>query len=142
MIEFFRDSRFGGMLLKKTLLCLLCLVSLVCLLSGCAAVNAILGSDFSWTREGYYTDKNDNLLFVMASATEEYSGYYVGLMLNGENYGWYIPQQGDTLHGTLPSESSDQKLVVTLEEEGNDGLKLTVRNGMVYHFTPFAVEEE
>ncbi|MBQ7432651.1 MAG: hypothetical protein IJV50_04195 [Lachnospiraceae bacterium] len=98
--------------------------------------------DFVWSREGYFKDEEDNFLSVTRSDDTEYPGWYVGCMLGEDMYGWYIEQEGDTLHGNLVADYLDEDaFVVTVSEEGEDGLMLTVEDGTVYHFTPMEIEE-
>ncbi len=89
-----------------------------------------------WTREGYYTDGDDNLLFVTLSDDEDMPGWYVGCMLGDDTYGWFVEQVRDTLHGDLAGGEEDaEPFVVTISEEGEDGLLLEVEGGETYHLT-------
>ena len=52
--------------------------------------------------------------------------------------GLTIPQEGSTLHGNLYAwDESAEPLIVTVSEEGEDGLLLTMDGGESYHFTPW-----
>ena len=97
---------------KKSIAAFLTALSLcLLLLSGCGSTEAK-----EWTRTGYFSDENNNFLTVNPSDEEEYEGFYVGLMIDGNSFGWYLPQEGDSLHGTIPGdqdeEITDRKSVV------------------------------
>lgn len=92
-----------------------------------------------WTREGYFQDENENMLSVTWMEDVDEPGWYVGVVL-GEDWvedawGGTLPQEGNTLHGTLPSSGSKSDLTVTISEEGEDGLLLEVEGGETYHLT-------
>ena len=94
----------------------------------------------AWTREGYFSDENDNMLSVTYMDLDDEKGWYVGFK-NGEDlmedsYGGMLPQVGDTLQGELPSSGSKPAVTVTISEEGEDGLMLVVKGGDTYHFKP------
>ena len=98
--------------------------------------------DFVWTREGYFSNEDEELLTVLKSDMEKYPGWYVGVMLSsGEIHGWYILQEGRTLHGNIVPEYEEGEYIVTVSEEGEDGLLLSVKDGKEYHFTPYDVPE-
>jgi hypothetical protein len=128
------SSNKGGMMMKRVLGLLLALL-LACSLVACGSGQ---GGDngFTWTREGYFQDENENMLTVLPSELEEYPGWYVGCMLGDESYGWYIRQKGETLQGNIVPDYEEGKCVVTVSEEGEDGLQLAVKGGETYHFTP------
>lgn len=119
----------------KTLL----IASLMILLVACACSNKSSGN--TWTREGTFDDEaNDVKLTIEPSDSDEYEGWYVGFYPGGDMYGWYISQEGDVLHGDLLPDETDE-FIVTVSEEGDDGVKVEVEGGETYHFTP-ATEEE
>lgn len=94
-----------------------------------------------WTREGYFTDENENLLSVTWMEDIDEPGWYVGLMLGELMAGGTLPQVGNTLQGGLSSlEDGAEPLTVTVSEEGEDGL-LLVAGGEAYHFTPYEMPE-
>ena len=92
-----------------------------------------------WTREGYFVDENNNFLSVTWMDDIDEPGWYVGCMLGEDfiedSWGGTLPQEGNTLHGTLPSSGSKDDITVTVSEEGEDGLLLEVEGGETYHFT-------
>ena len=94
-----------------------------------------------WERQGYFTDENANLLTVLPSMYDEYPGWYVGLFLNDDAYGWVVQQEGNSLHGNIVPEYDEGEFVVTVTEEGEDGLLLTLENGETYHFTKTEMPE-
>jgi hypothetical protein len=121
---------------KKSIAAFLTALSLcLLLLSGCGSTEAK-----EWTRTGYFSDENNNFLTVNPSDEEEYEGFYVGLMIAGDSFGWYLPQEGDSLHGTIPGDQ-DEEITVTVSEEGDDGLLVKVDSGETYHFLPTADED-
>ena len=96
-------------------------------------------ASFEWTRQGYFQDENENMLSVTWMEDIDEPGWYVGCTL-GEDWvedawGGTLPQEGNTLHGTLPSSGSKDDLLVTILEDDNDGLLLVVEGGETYHFT-------
>lgn len=100
--------------------------------------------DFEWTREGYFTDAEDHYLTVMATENQGEPGWYVSVYFDENNYGynWNIPQEGKTLHGTLETDNPDAEApVVTISEEGEDGLLLEMETGETYHFALMEMEE-
>ena len=120
----------------KKLLALLLTMLMVCSLVACGGSKQ--GNDgFVWTRTGTYEDGNENYLIVTASDTEEYPGWSVMCTLGEEMHGWFIQQEGNTLHGNLTSEYEEaDDFIVTISEEGEDGLQMVVEGGDTYHFTP------
>jgi predicted small lipoprotein YifL len=98
-----------------------------------------------WTRSGYFTDENNNMLSVTWMEDIDEPGWYVGVML-GEDFiedawGGTLQQDGNTLRGTLPSSGSKDDLTVTVSEEGEDGILLAVEGGESYHFTAYDMPE-
>lgn len=94
--------------------------------------------DFVWTREGYFADENMNLVSIFASEDQEYPGWSVGCMVEEWMYGWYIPQEGRTLHGNLVAPYLEESpFIVTVSEEGEDGIIFEIENGGTYHLTPY-----
>ena len=57
-----------------------------------------------------------------------------GYFREEDSWGGTQPQEGNALHGALPSSGSKGDLTVTVSEEGEDGLVLTVEGGETYHF--------
>ena len=93
-----------------------------------------------WTRSGYFTDENENMLSVTWMEDVDEPGWYVGCMLGEDfvedSWGGTIAQEENTLHGTLPSSGGRDDITVTVSEDGEDGLLLVVEGGESYHFTP------
>ena len=98
-----------------------------------------------WTRAGYFQDENKNLLTVIWMEDVDEPGWYVGCMLGEDamedSWGGTLPQEGNTLHGVLPSSGSREDITVTVSEEGTDGLLLAVDGGDSYHFTKMEMQE-
>ena len=95
-----------------------------------------------WTRQGYFTDENDNVLSVTWMDDVDEPGWYVGAMLGEDMVGWVIPQEGATLHGNLCAwDENEEPFVVTVSEEGEDGLLLQVEGGDTYHFLPMDIPD-
>lgn len=98
-----------------------------------------------WTREGYYEDGDGHILSVTRMDDVVDPGWYVGCMLGKEftddSWGGMLPQVGAALQGALPSSGSQETLTVTLTEEGENGLLLTVEGGEEYHFAPVELPE-
>ena len=112
---------------------LLALPLAACAMGGPAPTEA----PFTWARQGTFTNENNDFLSVTPSADAEHPGWYVLFMGGDGMHGWYLPQVGKTLHGDLAAPYLDGgPFVVTLSEEGEDGLLLVVENGPSYHFKP------
>lgn len=96
-------------------------------------------SDFTWTREGTFQDENKNVLIITKpTGDEEHEDQWaVSVILGEEVHGWFLDQKGETLAGNLNSEvdDTDTDYVVTISEEGEDGLMMEVEGGDTYHFT-------
>ena len=91
-----------------------------------------------WTRAGYFTDENENLLSVTWMEDVDEPGWYVGVMIGELMAGGTLPREGNTLHGSLSSwEEGAEPILVTVSEEGEDGLLLAMDSGESYHFTPY-----
>ena len=89
-----------------------------------------------WTREGFFRDEEGNILSVFLSDTEGYEGWLVGSVINEESHGNVLQQIGYNLRGDLVPDYEEGEFIVTISEEGEDGLKLTADSGEVYHFLP------
>ena len=95
-----------------------------------------------WTRQGYFSDKEDNMLSVTWMEDIADPGWYVGVMIGDFSGGCTLPQEGNTLHGNLNGwDESAEPYVVTVSEEGEDGLLLTVEGGETYSFKPADLPE-
>lgn len=125
----------------KKLICLLLAASTLFTLAACGSKNAAPEIK-EWTRQGAFQDENGNRLLLHYSDTEGYEGWGVSFMLDGEVVGWIIQQEGNTLHGNLNGWDANQEpFIVTVSEEGEDGLLLAVEGGETYHFTPMDMPE-
>ena len=131
--------------MKKTL-CVLLAAIMVFALAACGAQQTAPAEEEirDWTREGYYTDEYENFLSVTRMDDVVDPGWYVGFM-NGEDlmedsYGGILPQEGNALHGALPSAGSKADITVTVSEEGEDGLLLEIEGGESYHFKPYDMQ--
>ena len=122
-----------------------CLVLAVCMalsLALCGASGAETTEKQEWTRQGTFEDANGNYLLISVSETEGYEGWSVSLMLDGEMVGWIIQQEGNTLHGDLRGwDENEEPFIVTVSEDGEDGLQLEVEGGETYRFTPMDLPE-
>lgn len=91
-----------------------------------------------WTRDGYYTDEEEHLLSVTWMEDLDVPGWYVGCMLGKDamedSYGGTLQKEGKTLKGSLPSSSEQDPITVTISEEGETGLLLSIEGGEEYHF--------
>lgn len=91
-----------------------------------------------WIREGYFMDEKENMLSVTWMDDVADPGWYVGVMLGEDliedSYGGTLLQEGSALQGSLTSSGSKPAITVTLTEEGDKGLQLTLEGGETYHF--------
>ena len=95
-----------------------------------------------WTRAGYFTDEDENLLSVTWMEDVDEPGWYVGIMIGELMAGGTLPQEGNALHGSLKGwEEGAEPILVTVSEEGEDGLLLAMDGGESYHFTPYDMPE-
>ena len=128
--------------MKKTITFVLALAMLFALCA-CGSKQETPGSaDASdWTRTGSFDNADGDYLSISFSDTEGYEGWAVSFMHGEELHGWIIQQEGDKLHGNLVAEGEEGEFIVTISEEGEDGLLLEVEGGESYHFTPMDVPE-
>ena len=125
----------------KKIMSILLAACLVLALAACGAAPAA-PENGEWTREGYYSDESGNMLSVTWMEDVIEPGWYVGLMTEDIMAGWTIPQEGSALHGNLNGgDESAEPLVVTVSEEGADGLQLSIEGGGTYHFKPMEMPE-
>ena len=104
--------------------------------------DASAGAEGSWTRQGMFADEDTNLFMVQPSDDEDMPGWYVGVLLDEAMYGGTIPEEGASLHGELDDSSEDgTKHMVTITEEGEDGLLFVFEGGETYHLTPYSIPE-
>lgn len=106
-------------------------------LAACGSGQISDSGDFVWSREGTFSDGNHNYLLISASEDGEYEGMWaVTAMVGDEIHGWFIAQEGETLHGNLNTEYDDNEgdYIVTITEEGEDGVMMEVEGGETYHF--------
>lgn len=131
--------------MKKILSMILITLLMLSMLAGCGASakpaeTETEDADFVWTRQGSFEDANGNYLLVTYSDTEGYEGWGVTFLLGEDMHGWIIQQEGKTLHGDIDYEE-DREFIVTVSEEGENGLMLEVEGGETYHFTPVEMPE-
>ena len=117
----------------------LVLLSII-LLVGCGS-NQTSSTSSEWTRVGAFTDDEGRYLMVTKSETEGYEGWSVGYNPGDAIYGWVIQQEGDTLKGDLVPPGEDGEYVVTVKEEGEDGLLLVTPDGEEHSFKPMDLPE-
>ena len=98
-----------------------------------------------WTRQGVFADENENILSVTWMDDVVEPGWYVGVMLGEDliedSWGGILPQDGNTLHGTLSSSGSRGDLTVTVSEDGPDGILLAIEDGETYHLKGYELPE-
>ncbi len=125
--------------MKKRICIVLCAVMLFSLCAcGAKPEPPVQETPAEWTREGFFSDDNGNMLSVTWMEDVADPGWYVGCMLGEDpiedSWGGMLQQEGNSLLGALPSSGSKDDLTVTLSEEGEDGLLLAVEGGETYHF--------
>ena len=125
----------------KKLMCLLLAALMLAGLCACGAAQPE-PEPAEWTRAGYYQDEAGNMLSVTLMEDIVDPGWYVGIMIGEVMAGCVLPQEGNTLSGDLNAwDDSAEPFVVTVSEEGEDGLLLTVEGGGSYHFVPMEMQE-
>jgi hypothetical protein len=130
--------------MKKLICLILCAVMLFALCACGAEPEAPATPEpvKEWTRSGYFMDENENILSVTWMEDVDEPGWYVGVMIGELMAGWTIPQEGNTLHGNLNAwDETAEPLIVTVSEEGEDGLLLSFEGGESYHFKPYDMPE-
>ena len=91
----------------------------------------------AWSRTGYFSDENQNILYILKSEDVDQPGWIVGVMFGDLMTGWTIQQEGETLHGDLSAgDESAEPYVVTVSAEGEDGVLLQVEGGESYRLKP------
>jgi hypothetical protein len=129
--------------MKKTL-CLLLAFAMLLALAACGGAAPAPTAEQEpevkeWTRTGYFTDENGNTLSVVWMEDVEVPGWYVGVTIGDDpvedSRGGMLPQEGNSLHGDLNAwDENAEPLIVTVTEEGEDGLQLVIEGGETYHF--------
>ena len=95
-----------------------------------------------WTRQGYFGDEDGNMLSVTWMDDIDVPGWYVGVMIGDFWGGNTMAQEGKTLRGDMNAlDESAEPYIVTVSEEGEDGLLLQIEGGESYHFTPMELPE-
>jgi hypothetical protein len=110
-------------------------------LAACGSAKPAPETSSEWTRQGYFQDENENMLSILPSEDPEHPGWSVGCFLGEDMYGWYIQQEGNALHGNIVPDYEEGEFIVTVTEEGEDGVQLAVEGGETYHFTPMDMPE-
>ncbi len=115
------------------------LIAAVMAIGFCACGSTDDSSDSTWTRTGTFTDENQNLLLIANPDDGEHDGQWAVsvILADGDVHGWFLEQKGETLSGNLNSEidDTDSDYIVTISEEGENGLMMEVEGGETYHFT-------
>ncbi|MCR4606284.1 MAG: hypothetical protein K5771_00975 [Oscillospiraceae bacterium] len=128
--------------MKKILSLLLVLVVLTAL---AACGKAAPEENKEWTRSGYFEDEHGYMLSVTWMDLGDEAGWYAGFMYGpdpiGDSYGGMVKQEGSSLKGELASGGNMIDVVVTISEEGEDGLLLVVENGATCHFKLMELQE-
>ena len=127
--------------MKKSISILLAICMLLAL-AACGTAKLAEPEIKDWTRAGYFTDENGNMLSVTWMEDIDEPGWYVGLMIGELMAGGTVPQEGNSLHGNLNAwDESAEPLIVTVSEEGDDGLLLEIEGGESYHFKTYDMPE-
>lgn len=128
----------------KKLICLLTAIVMLAGLCACGAKQPAQEEAEDWTREGFFGDESGNMLSITWMDLDDSAGWYAGLMLGDDiesSYGNMLRQEGNSLRGNIVPDYEEGEMIVTITEEGEDGLSLTVEGGETYHFTPMDLNE-
>ena len=94
-----------------------------------------------WSRTGYYADESTNMLSITWMDDIDEPGWYVGCMLGEDMYGNILLPVDGTLRGNLVPDYEEGEFIVTITEEGEDGVMLAAEGGETWHFTPYELPE-
>lgn len=94
-----------------------------------------------WDMEGTFQDDQGNFLYITNPEEKEHEGWFVGCTLGKDSYGWYLEEDGNTLHGNLIPEYEKGEFIVTVSREGDDKVMLETQDGKTYHFTETKIDE-
>ncbi len=95
-----------------------------------------------WTREGYFINEAGDLLSVIWMDDVDEPGWYVGCMIGELSAGAIVREEDGVLRGELQTwEEGAAPLPVTVSEEGEAGLLVTLEGGESYHFLPWEIPE-
>ncbi|MBQ7703386.1 MAG: PT domain-containing protein [Firmicutes bacterium] len=100
--------------------------------------------DFQWTREGFFEDGSGCYVSIAASEDPEFPGWYVTLDTGDIMMGGYIQQEGETLHGNIgfAYDMNLDEFIVTVHEDGDDGILLETEDGDTFRFTRIESEDD
>ena len=98
----------------------ICILLAAILLLGLCACGAKPAEEVKeWTRAGYFSDENEDMISITWMDDIDEPGWYVGVMLGELWGGCTLPQEG----------------------KGEDGLLLEIEGGESYHFVPAEMQE-
>ncbi|MBQ6477826.1 MAG: hypothetical protein IJI44_00505 [Erysipelotrichaceae bacterium] len=130
--------------MKKFIALFLSLLMVLTLVS-CSKSEEKPVSDFEWTRQGYFTDEDGDIVSITwmddENMMEEDKGWYVGIMAGDLTTGSKLDLAGETLHGNLIPSYEEGELIATVSEEGENGIVLEIEGGNTYHLTPMEMPE-
>ncbi|MBR0416803.1 MAG: hypothetical protein IJI56_03235 [Firmicutes bacterium] len=120
--------------MKKVLSLVLCLI-MVFAMAACGKESG------EWTRSGYFSDEAGNMVSITYMEDVTDPGWYVGFMESddelGDSFGGMAEVKKNSLQGKLTSLASGGEVTVTINEDGEDGVLLKVKNGKEYHLVPY-----
>ena len=95
-------------------------------------------AESAWSREGYFEDADGRFLSItwMEKDNQEF-GWYVGYMFGDLMYGNFISEQDGKLTGNIVPDYEEGEYIVTVSEEGEDGVLLETEDGAY----PLAAQE-
>ena len=131
----------------KKLISLLCAFALLLTLGAFGTAQPATAAN-DWSREGYFADEDGNIVSVTWMDLDYEAGWYVACMIGEDSWGNMLPQEGDTLHGNIVPDYEEGEMIVTVSEEGEDGLLFEIEGGESFHLTPldlaaaFGVDDE
>ena len=133
--------------MKKTIALLIALLMTVSLAAcGGGKTNntntANTASDFKWTRTEYFANEDESVILSIFSLPEdEGPGWMAGFIAGDDIYSGNVSLKDNILKGNVAEDPQKDEYIITIAEEGEDGVLLTLPDGKSYSLKPYKFEE-